>query len=237
MKKLLLVLSIIFITGCSGEYNITITDEKKVEENFSISISNQKIYNSNYTIDEYLDHYSYVYSNSDNFKEYNITTKKSKLNSYFIVKRNYKDLQTYIKANTFKSMFVSAEIEDTGKYLEFTTSRNEYLYNLKNDMLISEEYKFENFEINIKFYNEVINHNADKVDKSNNIYTWYVDENEDIEDSFIHFKLGPRVLYIVKFKDYVMKNLTSIIIVSTIMLLIIFSILYILYKNKKNNEI
>ncbi len=237
MKKILLVLLVLLVTGCSGKYDLTITDKKKVEEKFVLSIHNEDILNSNYTIDEYLDHYSYIYSSSNNFKKYNIKTKKSNPDSYFIVKRSYKNLQDYINSNTFKSMYSSAEIEDTGKYISFTTSRNDYLYNLKNDMLLSNENKYESFEINIKFYNEVVDNNADKVDEKNNIYTWYVDETRSAEQSFIYFKLGPKVKYFVKFKDYILNNLAAIIVVVSIIGLVGISILYIVYKSKKNNEI
>lgn len=237
MKKVLLVLCIILLTGCSGEYNLTITDKKKVEENLIISISNEEILETNSSVEEYLDHYKYVYSTAENFKGYEIKTKKSKPNSYFKVRRNYKDLEQYVKSNSFKSMFIYADILDTGKYLEFTSSRNDYIYNYQNNMLISEEDKYDSFDINIKFYNEVVEHNADEVDEKNNIYTWHVDVNRSADDSFIHFKLGPKVLYLVKLKDYIMKNIITVIFISSIFGVIALILLYILYKNKKNNEI
>lgn len=237
MKKVLLVLCIILLTGCSGEYNLTITDKKRVEENLIISVSNEEILETNSSIEEYLDHYSYVYSTSDNFKGYQIKTKKSKPNSYFKIKRNYKDLEQYVKSNSFKSMFIYADILDTGKYLEFTTSRNDYIYNYQNNMLISEEDKYDSFKINIKFYNEVVDHNADEVDKSNNIYTWYVDVNKSADDSYIHFKLGPKVMYLIKLKDFIMKNMVTIAFILSIFGVFALGLIYILYKNKKNNEI
>lgn len=237
MKKIILLIVLLLVTGCSGEYDLTITEDKKVKEEFVISVSNLEIEKTNYTVDEYLDHYSYIYSSSDNFKDFEITTKKSSPYSYFKVKRNYKDLEEYIKSNSFKSMFISAEIQDTGKYLSFTTSRNDYIYNLKNDMLISDEKRYESFEINIKFYNEVVGHNADKVDKSNNVYTWYIDDTKSAEDSFIYFKLGPKVKYFVKFKDFISKNIAAIVIITSILGVAAGSILYVIYKSKKNNEI
>ena len=237
MKKLLLVLVLLLVTGCSGEYNLTITDEKKVNEKFILSINNQEILDSATTVDEYLDYHLNLYSSSDNFKKYNIKAKKSKPNSYFLVERSYKDLDEYIESNSFKSMFLYADLESTSKYVTFKTSRNDYIYSLQNEILASETEKYDSFEINIKFYNEVINHNADKVDKSNNIYTWYVDETRDADESYIYFKLGPKVKYLVKIKDIIMNNLASIIVIGSTLLLIAGAILYIMYKNKKNNEI
>ena len=105
MKILLLLILLLLITGCTGEYNLTITDKKEVNENFKLGINNQKILDSGITIDEYLDYYSHTYSSSDNFKKYNIKTKKSKPNSYFLVERSYKDLEEYIESNSFIRSF------------------------------------------------------------------------------------------------------------------------------------
>jgi len=237
MKKLLLVLGIILLTGCSGEYNLTITDKKRVEENLIISVSNEQILQANNSVDEYLDHYAYVYSTSDNFKNYLIKTKKSNPNSYFKITRNYKDLEQYIESNSFKSMFIYADILDTGKYLEFTSSRNDYIYNYQNNMLESADATYDSFKINIKFYNEVVEHNADEVDKKNNIYTWNVDINRSADESYIYFKTGPKVLYLIKLKDYIKKNMVTIIFICSVFGAIALILLYILYKNKKNNEI
>lgn len=239
MKKLNLILCgfLILFTGCSVKHDITITDKKKVEEKTTITVSNSYINEQNYSVDEFLDHYKYIYGNAENFKDYKIKTKKSKPNSYFIVTRNYNTVEEYVNSNSFKSMFVSADIENTGKYFTFISSRNDYLYNLKNDMLISEENKYDSVEINIKFYNEVIDSNADKVDKHNNIYTWYVDESKSADDSYIYFKLGPKVKYFVKIKDIIMKNIVAILVVVGLLLAIAMTTLYIVYKSKKNNEI
>ena len=75
------------------------------------------------------------------------------------------------------------------------------------------------------------------MNKSNNIYTWYVDEKRDADESYIYFKLGPKVKYLVKIKDIIINNLASIIVIGSTLLLIAGAILYIMYKNKKNNEI
>lgn len=234
-KKLLLILTIFLITGCTGKYDLTITDEEKVNEKIIISVLNDDIINLNYTIDEYLDNNSYVYKNNPIYSEYEIKTKKSNPNSHFIATRTYKNLDEYIKSNSFKSMFNTANIERTDKYITFTTTKNAYLQNIKNDQIVSNEYKYDSFEINIKFYNEVVDNNADKVDKSNNIYTWYV--SEDSQKDIIYFKIGPKVKYFVKIKDIIVSNIASIIAVSLIFIIIGLSVLYVIIKSKKNNEI
>ena len=110
MKKILPFFLILLVSGCSLKYDLTITDKKEVKEKFYLGVVNEEVASYNYSIDEYLDHYKYIYSTSDNFKDYNIKTKKSNPQSYFVVNRNYKSIDDYIKSNSFLSMFDSATI-------------------------------------------------------------------------------------------------------------------------------
>lgn len=235
MKKFILMLLVLLMTGCSVQYNLTITDKEEVKEKFYVYVSNDKILQSYSSIDEYLDYYSNIYLQNQGNNNYNIKTKKSKPNSYFIVQREYKNLDDYITSNTFKSMFNSANIERVGKYTSFITSKNAYLESIKNDELISIDSKYENFKISIKFYNEVASSNADEIDKKNNIYTWFVSEND--EDDYIYFKIGPKVKYNVVIMDYIQNNLASIIIIFSTIMVVAFAGIYIYIRSKKNNEV
>lgn len=235
MKKLLLMISLLFLTGCSVNYDLVITDKEEVKETFYVYVDNEIIKNNSMSIDEYLDYYASLYSQNKSYKDFKITTKEGKNKSYFKVTRNYDSLDDYINSYSFKSMFDTANIERSSKYTSFTTSSNAYLKALKNDELISEDNQYDSFKISIKFYNEVINHNADKVDKNNNIYTWYV--SEDSENDYIYFKTGPKVKYLVVLKDKISENILSISAIGISIILVVSIVGYIYTKSKKNNEI
>ena len=132
-------------------------------------------------------------------------------------------------------MFNSATIERVGSYISFTTSKNVYLENIKNDQLVSEQSKYDSFKISIKFYNKLANHNADEVDEKNNIYSWNIDENSTKD--YIYFKISPDVRYDVMIKDIIQNNILLISIIGGISLLVIIFVLYVMIKMKKNNEI
>ena len=150
MKKIIyLLLLIIFLTGCDVKYDLVITDKEKIKETIYVYIDNKIINNNSMTIDEYLDYYSNLYLQQSGYKDLKIDTKKGDDISYFIAKRNYKSLDDYISSYTFKNMFNSANIERVGKYVSFTTSKNTYLENIKNDELISEQSKYKSFTISI----------------------------------------------------------------------------------------
>ncbi len=235
MKKFLLLLSALLLTGCSVNYDLTITNKEKVKEKFYVYEANDKILESHGSINEYLNKYASLYSESMGSKGYTIKTKKGNPSSYFIVTKTYSNLDDYVLSNTFRTMFNSANVERNGGYTTVVTSRNAYIQSIKNDELVSENSKYDTFKISIKFYNEVIDTNANEVDKKNNIYTWHVSEENG--DGFIYFKTGPKVMYKVVFMDYIADNLLAVIITSGTILLIAFTTLYLYAKSKKNNEV
>ncbi len=235
MKKLLIALSILLLTGCSVDYNLTVTNKGNVKEKFYVNVDNSKILESSTTIEEYLNTHAAMYAQNQGNQNYHIKTKKAKPSSYFLVTRDYKDLDEYITSNTFRSMFNSASIERLGDYTTFITSKNAYLQSILNDELVSEDSKYDDFKISIKFYNEVIDTNADVVDEKNNVYTWEL--NDDINNSYIYFKISSKVRHDVVILDYVKTNLIAIIAISTILVLLVSSVLYLYVKSKKNNEV
>lgn len=235
MKKLLMFVLLLLLTGCSVEYDLTITDKEKVIEEFKIYVDNEEILSSYSSIEEYLDYYSNLYKANLGYDEFNIISKKSNPQSYFIVNNEYLSLDSYIGSLSFKSMFTSATIERVGNYITFTTSGNSYLESIKNGMVISEEEQYEEFKISIKFYNEVTDSNADLVDEKNNVYTWIV--NEDSDNNYIYFKIGPSVRYDVVIMDYIQDNIVAIAIIGGLIIVMGGVILFIIAKSKKNNEV
>ena len=234
MKKILLIISVLLLTGCNVKYNLVIKDNEEVNEKIVIYVNNEDIANTNMGVDEFLDYYSHLYEQNEGYEKFNINTKKSSDYSQFIVERNYKNLDEYISSYSFKYMFNDASVERVGNYINFTTSNNLKLEEINSNIEIS-DFLCDDYELSIKFYNEVVRHNADKVDEKNNIYTWYVNKNS-VKDH-IEFKIGPKVRYDVMIFDYIQNNYLIIGAVSFILIAMIVCGLYIVIKAKKNNEI
>lgn len=235
MKKIFIFFVILLLTGCNVQYDLTITNKEEVREKFYVFIDNNTIDNSNMSKDEYLDYYSNLYLQNSGYENYKVDTKKGKDISSFIVTRNYENLNDYITSVSFKNMFYNATIERIGNYTSFETSKNQFLESIKNNEIVSEDMKKNTYTINIKFYNQVVNHNADEVDEKNNIYTWIV--NKDTTKNTLYFKIGPKVRYDVMILDYIQNNLLLLSIIGIIILFILITSLYIYIKIKKNNEI
>lgn len=235
MKKIIIFLAILFLTGCNVKYDLTITNKEEVKENFYVYIDNSKMLESYKTIDEYLDYYSNVYKENFSKENYNIKTKESSPQSYFLVKNKYKDLDEYTKSTSFLSLFSGATIERVGSYTTFTTATNTYLNSIKNDTLLSADAAEYQYTINIKFYNEVVDSNADKIDEKNNIYTWNIDKNTTKD--FIYFKISSKVKYGVMIKDFIVSNIVSFIIILSAITIVSVSGIFIYIKARKNNEV
>jgi len=235
MKKLVIILLVIFLTGCNVKYDLTITDKEEIKENFKVYVDNEEILKEYNSVDEYLDYYSSFYIENQGKQTYDIKTRESNPQSYFDVKNTYKNLDEYITSSTFLTMFNNALIDRTGNYVSFTTSINTFLQSIRNDNLVSEHDADKSFEIRVKFYNEVTSSNADYIDKKNNIYVWNV--NKNTTKDYMYFKIGPKVKYDIVIKDYIQTNLTTIIIIGACIILLAGTGGYIYIKSKKNNEV
>lgn len=236
MKRIIILLTLILLlTGCSVKYDITITDTEKIKEQITITVDNETALKSSNSLEEYLDYYSNIYTDNQGYGEFAVKTKKGKEFSKFIVKNTYNNLNDYTSSFSFLSMFNKASIERVGNYVTVTTSENEYLKTINGDEFLDEEFFYDDFQISIKFYNKVVNHNADYVDEKNNIYTWDVTKNNPKE--YMTFKYSNEKRYDVIIKDWIMINLLPIIIIGTFLVFVIGFIIYILIVRKNNDRI
>ena len=236
MKKIIiLVMSLLFLSGCEIKYDLLITDKEEVKESIYVYVPNETIADYNMSVPEFLDYYSNIYQANEGYENFKVTSKEGKSISYIKAIRNYSSLDEYKNSYSFKSLFNTATIERIGKYVSFTTSENMFLQSIKNNELVEMSEADKTYEINIKFYNEVANHNADKVDEKNNIYTWNINKNTTKDK--IYFKIGPEVRYDVKIMDYIQSHLTTLIVIGSIFVFIIIISIYFYIKVKKSNEI
>lgn len=237
-KKVFLLLIMILLSGCTVKNEITITDKKEVYENIEVSIYNSNLDMYGFTSSkEFLDYYYNQYTSLPAYSSYKIKKQSTKSKSIFKASKKYDDIASYTKGYSFLNIYNSASISENGSYLTFKTSENYYLKALKDPEAPGHSFEGREYKINIKFYNEVIESNATSYDNITNTYTWVINDSTNVEDSFIYFKTGPKVLIRVKILDYISKNLLTIILVISFILICLIAILYIRFLAKKNNEI
>lgn len=232
MKKIVISIFILLIsTGCTIKYDLVIDNNKKVYENSNII---NDITNKREEVINYINGSVDYYKNNDNFQHYQIEN-KTKLSKMDVnLKSNYETLSEFANSQILSEIFGGAAITQEGNITKFETNDNYNYYVLFPDFT-EPELRIEDIKISIKFYNNVVNSNADKVDKFSNTYTWNI-TSED-KSKKILFSINNTVRYDIMVIEFCKNNIFQIILG----ILILISIMIIIFRfyliNKKNNEL
>ena len=232
-EKILLIILLIFcITGCSADYDLVITDKKKVYEKVVLLDENDNILKTSDSIDYFLLYKKKQFTSLG----YNVENIKKDQQSGFNLSNNYDSLNEFIETSMMKSLFENANIEDDNNLFIFETT-GQYLYNniFTIDILSDYIYNLDEIKVKIKFYNKVIKHNADYADEKNNVYTWILSKENNYDN--IMFQLSNDVRYDIKYADYLNRNKIVFIIIGIVIVLIIFTFLQLKKIIKRNNSI
>lgn len=166
LKKVLVILIlIVFMTGCTVEYNIDINNES-VKEDINIYINESKAEEKK-SLNYYLENDITAFNDGNKVYKY----KLSKIDSGINLRFEYGNLIGYSASSFFSQCFDKSNISNDGQ--------NVYI---KASSFICQSYNYDNVTqavVNFTTNHEVITHNADKVD--NSVYTWYpLNNNKDI---------------------------------------------------------
>lgn len=252
MKKLIVLVSLLFLlTGCDATYNLVITD-KNIEETLQFVETNTSLWNSTRE-------YGLVYSTQiDNAYEWptgsfydkqtpEYEAKKVEGFEYYDISKisssnelglrynyifNYYD---YINSSILRTCYSHVSAYNEGNTYVITTSKTFNCFNYY-DML-------ENVTINVTTNLEVTSHNADSVNE--NTYSWSINKN-NYQNKLIFIKYKQKQLTIVDdnadqsedTKSFWQKNwfvLLGIVVIISIIVIFIYS--FINKKNKLNNTL
>ena len=245
ISKLLLILIIFIITGCDVKYNLEIKPESIVEDisiqqdkNFDI-YSNLNDYGSSYydlIVNNY-NEFTNVYINSnqnlyENEKVYGVDYYKKKLmdkSDNLILKYNFNhDILKFEDAISLKICYDNIASYHNNDYFELSTSTSFNCYE-KYDLL-------ENVSISIKTDLVVYDQNADIVD--GNLYIWNINK-DNASNKPIYIKVS-RSEYsnnlISIFHKFIKQN-SYLLLMVIILIIVLFYLVYVYFKNKRNNKI
>ena len=219
MKKLLLLLVVILLTGCNVNYNLEFTDEQLIE-NINLSIPNHEQKNIDYlkSINAYA-----IYDGMGKIN-YNSIFDEGKDN--FNAKYDY----TYQLNNIGRAYYINQCFEN----ISFSKHDNQYILLTSKGFkcMLFEYHKINNLTVSITTNHKVLQHNADVVEGG--IYTWEItDENADnVYINMIFGEVKKRTFW-----DEILDNIVPISILGGIILVVGTVVLVIAIKAKKNNEI
>ena len=169
IKKIILLICLTFLLcGCSVDYDIIINKDLSVDESFTVVEKKEEIRNRTYanTFDELV---KSVQSNTGMdssrylIKKYN---KGSLIGAK--VNRSYRSINEYVSVAQKNDLFTTETEYKNENGISTLTSKVIYT---ENSEFVAISYLID-AKINIKVPFEVLENNADSVDKENNIYTW-----------------------------------------------------------------
>lgn len=235
MKKislLVVIISLLLLSGCNIKYNLTVTDKGVVKEKAYFLQDNKNILENNDDINLYLEEkiapYQTVYSSYKYYKH------KGLLKSYILVQKEYESLSNYAtNSNLFKNLFERGEVTGTNNNSFRTVGK--FYYDKIYDDTVDPTFYINKIEINIRFYNNVLDNNADKVNKVTNTYTWIIDETTETKD--IYFKTGTKVQYNAVIYQFITDNLIAVLITSGVIILALLITLMVRLKQIENNRL
>ena len=218
MKKILLV-GLLFLTGCSVNYKMEFIDEsinESIEFNNITSAQLEALkQDTRYAIFNIYEQYPY---NTD-FQE-------------LINKATYS--YTY-SVDNFKNALYLNDCFDASSFAK--QQDNYILSTSKGFKCMSLDYYFaDEVQIQISTNHNVIENNADEI--KNDKYIWLINnDNADTKQIYIKFGDIKEMSIIEKIKHFIMDNLLAISIFGSLFVIIIVVIISIVIISKKNNEI
>lgn len=217
-KNILLITMLIFLTGCSVNYNLKFNKDT-IEENITINVENeQEKQNTKYF--ENRDFYAII----DAKTESQYRKEKDKNSNYnFSYEYSLKDF----KNSRFTSCYDAYTLTDDDGIISLNTSK-------KFKCLTYDYNNIDNLTINITTDYKVVETNADEVE--GNTYKWNINKNNS-ENKPIKFSYNVNKKRRITLSEFLKENKLSIIIALIALSLFVLITISIYIKHKRVNKI
>lgn len=231
--KLLLLIPLLFLTGCSIEYNLAIDSNFKVIEELTAYENNNELLRYYDNIESIPSKHFYQYKNMGRFKKYSLTKELfEKEKTGGIVKSSKYKIADLKDSPLIETLFSNFSINEYGDMLSIqATGYNYSLFEGEGNNI-----DMEDIIVNVKLQHEVIDNNADRVDEKTNTYTWVL--NNDVRSGNIYFVIDKsKKKYGIQIKDFFNSNLSTIYTISAVIGIILLVAIYFAFRLRKINKI
>lgn len=172
-KILILIISIILLTGCSGNYNLKINKNLSVEENIYLTIEN--------TANAYQNMLKIFDENNINKDNYDVSISGDKIVIEYSDK--FKTIDDYLlNSKIYHQLFDNISYNKTEDYIDLYTNQN---LKLKGNDNVGNTVDLDVLQINVEVPFKMITDNSDI--SNDNIYTWTIDKNTKNKKITMHF--------------------------------------------------
>ena len=213
IKKIIILLFVIILTGCSGTYNLKFNDDLSIKEELNVEIPSTEE-NKQKTLDLFK-------NNKINNKKYSIKSSNNRLKIKY--SEEYISIEDYIvNSNLYHLLFDSISYDKTDKYIEVEAKN---ALDLKNNSIYKvNNYDISLFQINLESTHKILSSNYDQ--KEGNIYFWTIDENT--KEKEINFKIST---------DYYKNKIVYLVPLIIIGLVMVISFIYLYNRIRKTNRL
>ncbi len=234
IRLLVILCVLILFTGCNTDYNLLVNHKGEVVETVSFIRPNEEILQGYESVKLYLYEQVNVYKDIPKLKDYRFIEKENSVYSSITIIREYDSLYEFKLSPLFELLFEDAVIISNFEFTSVNTIGDYYYDNLYGaDDNPDPTFYIGDIDIKIKFYNNIIDSNADEFNEKENTLLWSINSND--KEKNIYFKIGNQIKYDIIVKDLLTRNQTTItIILSLLTIILILSIYIYIYINKKN---
>lgn len=213
IKKIIILLFVILLTGCSGTYNLKFNDDLSIKEELNVEIPSTEE-NKQKTLELFK-------NNKINNKKYSIKSSNNKLKIKY--SEEYISIEDYIvNSNLYHLLFDNISYDKTDKYIEVEAKN---ALDLKNNSIYKvNNYDISLFQINLESTHKILSSNYDQ--KEGNIYSWTIDENT--KEKEVNFKIST---------DYYKNRIVYLVPLIIIILVIGISFIYLYNRIRKTNRL
>lgn len=232
MKKIkifIFLCSILLLSGCSVEYNLTLNDDLTVSEKVVATERTKRMEALTKQKGEQAVNYLYNMFKRDD-ENITLTSREDDYNTYATAITSYEDINDY--ASKFSSdVFNNVNVTKDGNIITFSTTQKELLSSDTNYSLL-----YDDITVNVTIPFEVTSNNADKV--TGNTYTWNIKKNTDYKTIEFAYKEGNKEDQVnINVNDETYNIQYGVIITVGLVIIIGSIVLFVYIKNKKNNVI
>ena len=178
IKKLLILICICFITGCSANYDLYINNDSTIMEKAKIEI------------DDVDDNYDKLFkSNNISEKEYKVVRNDDSIEITY--NKKYENIESYILDSIlYKQVFSDIDIDKTYSKTKLSTTAN---FNNSNISINKDnDLNFDYLQVNIDSKLPIISENSDS--KNENAYTWIYNGKQKEKNISITYKNSSSIL-------------------------------------------
>ncbi len=213
IKKIIILLFVILLTGCSGTYNLKFNDDLSIKEELNVEIPSTEE-NKQKTLELFK-------NNKINNKKYSIKSSNNKLKIKY--SEEYISIEDYIvNSNLYHLLFDNISYDKTDKYIEVEAKN---ALDLKNNSIYKvNNYDISLFQINLESTHKILSSNYDQ--KEGNIYSWTIDENT--KEKEVNFKIST---------DYYKNRIVYLVPLIIIGLVMVISFIYLYNRIRKTNRL